>query len=161
MNISVHKKAESKDREFLLEKLWQYNAERVDLAGLGLPGRKPLDIYMRDKAGNIIGGIVCDIRCRCLEIKILWVQSDHRRKGYGRALVATAEDAAGKLGCGCAMVDTFNFQSPDFYRRCGYSLMGQLDNPQTSTRRYFFKKTLKSRPARSVKKTKRPVLQIQ
>ncbi len=38
-----------------------------------------------------------------------------------------AEDEARRRGCREAVVTTINFQAPEFYRRHGYQIFGQVD----------------------------------
>lgn len=63
-----------------------------------------------------------------LLIKVLWVASDLRLQGYGRALVAEAFRGAKKLGCHSAWLDTSDKDAKQFYTRLGFEVFGTLQN---------------------------------
>jgi len=75
-----------------------------------------------------------------LHIDKLWVDESHRRSGYGRSLVTTAENRARSRGCSMAYLSTFEFQAPSFYAALGYAAFGELiDVPRGSKRIWFLK----------------------
>jgi ribosomal protein S18 acetylase RimI-like enzyme len=51
-----------------------------------------------------------------LVISLLMVDPEHRSKGVGSALVNVALQR-GKEGCTRCVVETMNFQAPDFYNK--------------------------------------------
>jgi ribosomal protein S18 acetylase RimI-like enzyme len=56
------------------------------------------------------------------------VPAELRGRGIGSELLRVAEHEAVRRGCLYAYVDTMDYQSPDFYRGAGYTLVGQLDD---------------------------------
>jgi hypothetical protein len=52
-----------------------------------------------------------------------------------------AEALAGQVGSATVFLDTFEFQAPEFYRKCGYRQIGQLDVP-AGFKRFWFAKQL-------------------
>jgi GNAT superfamily N-acetyltransferase len=93
---------------------------------------RPVEAYALDDAGVLIGG--CAGRTedvwRWLTVDTLWVQADRRGQGLGRALLAAVEEAARSRGCRWAKLNTWDFQAPGFYERCGYEEYGrEVDYP--------------------------------
>ncbi|MEL6560425.1 MAG: GNAT family N-acetyltransferase [Bacteroidota bacterium] len=101
-----------------------------------------LEYAATDQNGNTIGGILGGIGYwNGLEIKILWVAESHRKLGIGSALLDQMERVAKEKGAVISMLDTFDFQAPDFYLSKGYSIIGRIDDfPPGHCRMYFSKK---------------------
>jgi ribosomal protein S18 acetylase RimI-like enzyme len=102
----------------------------------------PLALALRAEGGKIVGGLIAELQWDWLRIDILAVAEEFRGDGWGRRLVEEAERVAGEAGCHSSWVDTFSFQSPDFYRRLGYRVFGELADYPTGQTRYFLAKRL-------------------
>ena len=63
-------------------------------------------------------------------------------KGYGKAILTTAELEAIRQKCNHAYLFTFSFQSPNFYQKLGYEIFGVLDDFPPGYQRLFLKKQL-------------------
>ena len=64
----------------------------------------------------------------------VWKLQCHRGKGLGRLLLAAVEEEARERGCRWAKLNTWEFQAPDFYARCGYVIYGrEIDFPPGHT----------------------------
>ncbi|WP_208560729.1 GNAT family N-acetyltransferase [Marinilactibacillus kalidii] len=74
-------------------------------------------------------------------IDTLWVDEAFRGQGFGKDLLLKVEDALTNYGCQVVHLETFDFQGPTFYEKCGYSLFGQLDYPHADLTEYFYAKT--------------------
>jgi len=73
-------------------------------------------------------------------LDLMWIKEEFRGQGYGRQLLKLAEDEARALGAKRAYLDTFSFQAPDFYKKFGYEIFGELkDFPEGHQRHYFTK----------------------
>jgi GNAT superfamily N-acetyltransferase len=102
---------------------------------------KHVVLAVRDETGRLIAGLTAEIFWNALYIDILWVDEDHRRRGYGAALLRRAEDAGRAESCDVAYLSTFDFQAPGFYERYGYDVLGELqDVPPGSRSRWLCKK---------------------
>ena len=77
-----------------------------------------------------------------LYVDLLWVKDELRKKGYGQRLMDLLEDEARKLGAKNAYLDTFSFQAPDFYKKQGYQVFGELQDFPPGHQRYFLTKQL-------------------
>ncbi len=104
-----------------------------------------LGYVIKDNKLGVLGGVYAKLLLgNCLSIEVLWVDEQHRNKDYGTQLMHTLEDAAKKLGSSLSIVDTFDFQALDFYKKLGYEVFGILDDcPCDGIKRFYLKKPLK------------------
>lgn len=103
-----------------------------------------IGFVLRANPWSLVGGITGRmVLGNCLSIEILWVEPEHRNKNYATQLLAAIEDAARKLGSKLSIVDTFEFQALDFYKKQGYEVFGELkDCPTEGHTRYYLNKKL-------------------
>ena len=92
-----------------------------------------------------MGGVLGETYFDWLYIDLLWLTEELRGLGYGQRLLTLAEDDARQRGAKNVYLDTFSFQSPDFYKHCGYEVFGELQDFPPGHQRYFFTKQLKKR----------------
>ncbi len=71
---------------------------------------RTLVVFLRDEHNAIVGGLLGDTFWGWLHISIFWIRADWRRRGYGRAMLAAAEQEAVRRGCQHAFLDTTSFQ---------------------------------------------------
>lgn len=81
---------------------------------------QPLQCFVRDAAGRVVGGAVGRTWGECCELLQLWVDPALRQQGVGGRLVRAFEQRAAERGCRVVYLDTFTFQAPAFYRGLGY-----------------------------------------
>ena len=81
---------------------------------------RALGCFVRNAAGEVLGGAVGRSWGGGCELQQLWVHPAQRRAGLGAALLRRFEDRAIARGCGLAYLNTFSFQAPHFYRALGY-----------------------------------------
>jgi GNAT superfamily N-acetyltransferase len=86
--------------------------------------------------------LIGELQWEWLRIDILAVVDPLRGQGWGRSLMEEAERIALRGGCRRAWVDTFSFQSPEFYKRLGYHVFGELPDYPSGQVRYFLAKVL-------------------
>lgn len=100
---------------------------------------QPVELELIDE-DNVIGGLTGATNWEWLYIETLAVEPAYQGRGFGRKLVLESERIARQRNCRGAWVDTFSFQSPQFYLRLGYRQFGELQNyPGTETRIFLFK----------------------
>lgn len=102
---------------------------------------KELTLTVRDSQGELIGGLNGQSNWQWLFVKMVWVKEDYRYKGLGTTLLKAAEIEARRRNLSGVWLDTFSFQSPDFYKKHGYAEFGKIDNyPFGHTRHFFVKR---------------------
>ena len=115
----------------------EYNSEQAgDDHGLNLC------FIVRGPDGEAIGGVIGSTHWDWLYINLMWLKEDFRTQGYGSRLLEAAEAEARTRGARNAYLDTFSFQAPEFYKKHGYEVFGELPEFPTGHTRYFMKKTL-------------------
>ena len=90
----------------------------------------------------IVGGIIGATYWDWFHIDLLWVEDELRGRGHGRRLLALAEQEARQRGALNAYLDTFSFQAPEFYKKSGYRVFGELQDFPHGCQRYFMTKQL-------------------
>lgn len=108
-----------------------------------LPSR-PVAAYAVDDAGELLGGCVGNTvdLWQWLTIDLMWVSPGQRGAGLGRQLLDAVEAQARERGCRWSKLNTWEFQAPEFYERCGYVEYGrETDFPPGHTN-YLMRKDL-------------------
>lgn len=104
---------------------------------------KSIAFYLRDVKGTIVGGVYGNYGCfNWLYVDTLWVSDEARGHGNGSRLLQAIENEAIKNGCTSVYLDTFSFQAPEFYKKLGYTIFGELDNFPDGYSRIFLRKEL-------------------
>ena len=91
---------------------------------------------------EVVGGVIAATHWDWLYIDLMWIKEEFRGLGYGRRLLELAEDKARQLGAKNAYLDTFSFQAPDFYKKFGYQVFGELQDFPVGQQRYYLTKQL-------------------
>jgi GNAT superfamily N-acetyltransferase len=99
-------------------------------------------IFLRDGEGRVRGGAIGRVLATDFGLAMLHVDADLRGQGHGRALLRAVEHLAVAEGCRRVLLDTSDFQAPDFYRRAGYDAIGRIDDYILGHGRTWFRKTL-------------------
>ncbi len=122
LRLSIEPEASPADIEAVQSGLRAFNVTRI-----GEPAEVPVQIFLRDDRGDVVGGLLGHIRWRWLYVGKLWIDAAHRGAGHGAALIAAAEARAITHACLGAYLDTFEYQARPFYEKLGYELFGTLD----------------------------------
>ncbi len=102
---------------------------------------EPLALFVRDAAGEIIGGLTADTYWDgWLEIADLWLADSLRGQGLGAELLRRAEIEAQVRGCTRAQLQTFSFQARDFYSKYGWRVIGALEDFPPGETFYWMRK---------------------
>ena len=138
LTLDLRDTANREDMDAVHEGLRAYNARFAD------HNHKPLNIYLRDASGAIVGGLLGDTYFGWLSINILWIDDHYRGQRYGERLIGMAEDEARRRGCTHANLDTISFQAPAFYEKLGYRVYGVLEDFPVGNdhRRHYLTKDL-------------------
>ena len=93
---------------------------------------RPVQAFAVADDGSLVGGCTghTEDLWHWLTIDLMWVDPAARGTGLGRALLASVEDEARARGCRWSKLNTWEFQAPEFYERCGYVTYGrEVDLP--------------------------------
>ncbi|UCG97536.1 MAG: GNAT family N-acetyltransferase [Burkholderiales bacterium] len=99
-----------------------YNLTAADLAAV-----RTLACFARTEAGEVVGGLRARQWGGAVEVQQLWVDERHRRRGVARRLMQMLEREVAGRGATVVYLDTFSFQAPEFYKRCGYRTALRID----------------------------------
>ena len=91
---------------------------------------------------EILGGVIGVIYWDWLYVDLMWIREEFRGCGYGHRLMTQLEDEARQRGARHAFLDTFSFQAPDFYKKHGYRVFGELKDFPAGHQRHFMTKDL-------------------
>jgi len=109
----------------------------------GVNDRRPLAVIVRDPAtGRPIGGINGRTARGLLVVEIFYLPKSLRGSGLGSRVLAMAEEEGRRRGCKQAVLDTMNFQAPEFYKRQGWRVLGKIPCEPPGTVRYIMTKAL-------------------
>jgi SAM-dependent methyltransferase/N-acetylglutamate synthase-like GNAT family acetyltransferase len=128
------------EMSLLDEQLGAFNRQQT-----GRDDFKSLNVVMRDSNGKLIAGLKSVTGWDWLFVKALWVDEQHRRQGIGSQLLERAEHEARTRCCVGACLSSYDFQAPEFYRRHGYSVFGQIDEYPQGKTMYFLSKRFDER----------------
>jgi len=106
----------------------------------GDQGYKRICFVLRSPDEEIVGGLIGEIYWGWFYVDLLFIKEKLRKHGYGSRILTLAEEEARRNSATNAFLDTFSFQSPDFYKKHGYQVFGELkDFPPGHTRYYLTK----------------------
>ena len=125
----------SEEVAYIDSQLERYNQEQT-----GRDDFEPLTLIARDTHGEVIAGLKALTGWDWLYVQILWVHEEHRGQRLGTKLLERAETEARKRGCRGSCLSSFDFQSPNFYQKRGYSVFGQIEHYPDEHTMFFFKR---------------------
>lgn len=138
-DLRIEEDPRQEDVAHLHDRLHRFNASVT-----GVHDGRWLAIFVRDATGQIQAGLHGWTWGGTGFVQTLWVRDDLRRRGLGSVLLAAAEREAERRGCVEMLLDTHDYQAPDFYRRRGYAVIGELPGWPRNTRRITYRKALRS-----------------
>jgi GNAT superfamily N-acetyltransferase len=128
------------DIKIIIDGINEYNLSKVSAVA---EVWTRLEFVAKDKNGIEIGGILAGLGYwNGLEIKILWVKEEYRKKGIGTKILKYTEKIAIEKGAKISMLDTFDFQAEEFYLKNGYKPIGEIKDFPKGHRRIYFSKQL-------------------
>jgi ribosomal protein S18 acetylase RimI-like enzyme len=97
-----------------------------NFAATGIHDGRWLFAAVRDDAGEVRGAIQGWTWGGSGWIERLWVREADRGVGLGSALLTAAIEEVRARGCTQVGLTTHSFQAPDFYRRHGFTVAGEI-----------------------------------
>lgn len=143
LSIALSATADAEARDFIRQQLRAFNDTRSEHhRAIRSVEPTPLDILIRNEAGEIQGGLISSTYWGWLEVNILWVAEGLRRHGHGRALLRMAEAEARARNCSHVMLTTYSFQARGFYEKEGYRVVGEMADYPPGATYYWMRKDL-------------------
>ena len=110
----------------------------------GLNKIKPITICATNNDGKKIGGIVAYEYYGTLQIEILWVEKEYRKKGIGKALIKKIESIAHDLKLKKINLSTMEcWNSLNFYKKLGYKIEFIRKGFDQNLKQYFLTKRIR------------------
>ena len=143
LSIALSATADAEARDFIRQQLRAFNDTQSEHhRAIRNAEPTPLDILIRNEAGEIEGGLISSTYWGWLEVNILWVAEGLRRLGHGRTLLRMAEAEARTRGCAHVMLTTYSFQARGFYEQEGYRVVGEMADYPPGATYYWMRKDL-------------------
>lgn len=139
-SLHIDVNVSKEDASFIWNKIREFNKYTGPM--LNHPPYEPYNILIKDQDNEIVAGIITRIYLKSMFVEVFWIDEQYRRKGIGTELLQKVESYAKDIGCIFIHLDTFSFQAIDFYKKCGYSIFGVLDDYPDDIKRYYLKKYL-------------------
>ncbi|MNZ58218.1 Acetyltransferase (GNAT) family protein [compost metagenome] len=138
LRIELSQEPTPEERQAILDPLRAYN-----IANAGEGHYREIALLVRDEQSNeVLGGLYARLFYQWMFIDLLSVPEQARGQGLGARLMQMAEEQARELRCIGMYLDTFEFQAPGFYRKMGFSEVGQIADYPRGSKRFFFQKRL-------------------
>jgi GNAT superfamily N-acetyltransferase len=137
VELTVESDPDPRDLEFL-----ETQIRREASVAMGLGGEVELAIFVRDNAGRIVAGVSGWTWGDCCELQSLWVDPSLRGRWLWARLIAAAEAEAVRRGCTQTIHFTWAFQARRLYERCGYELVGRVEDFPSGTDVLWYRKRL-------------------
>jgi ribosomal protein S18 acetylase RimI-like enzyme len=143
LSMALSATVDSEAREFIRRQLRAFNDLHSEHhRAMRSVEPTPLDILIKNEAGEILGGLISSTYWGWLEVNILWVAEGLRRLGHGRTLLRMAEAEARTRGCAHVMLTTYGFQARGFYEKEGYRVVGEMADYPPGAVYYWMRKDL-------------------
>ena len=125
------------DWQHISTQLRQYNIEQS--SGYSLDPGIQVRLTLKD-GEDMIGGISCRAFYKSFLIDHLWIDNEHRRKGYGTKLLIESERIAREHGCISFQTSSYSFQAPEFYQKFGYDVFGIFEGYPHGIKKFYLEK---------------------
>ncbi|TGS35565.1 N-acetyltransferase, partial [bacterium M00.F.Ca.ET.180.01.1.1] len=81
---------------------------------------------LRDESGRAVGVAAGYSWAGIAELKLMWVEESHRRRGHAKALLDAFVAEAAARGARRIWVSTHDFQAPGLYENAGFERMAEF-----------------------------------
>jgi len=136
MNITITNNPEKKDDAVISDGVESYNRQ------FSSGSFERLSVYSRTESGKIIGGLVGVSFGNWMHVSDFWVSEEYRGQSIGSQILERAETEAVARNCIGVVLDTYSFQSLEFYLKRGYEQFGSLSGYANKFERHYLQKNL-------------------
>ncbi|WP_081983134.1 GNAT family N-acetyltransferase [Streptacidiphilus albus] len=117
--------------------------DAFNVQAAGVDDRRPLAVLLRDpQTHRVLGGLTGRTSLGLLFVDLFHLPPELRGSGLGSEILRQAEAEGRRRGCRRAVLYTISFQAPDFYRRHGWEVFGEIPCDPPGTSRVFLSKNL-------------------
>jgi ribosomal protein S18 acetylase RimI-like enzyme len=128
------------------EWLYAFNVEAT-----GIQDGQTFASFLRRSDGAVIGGAFGWSWGDTCVLRYLFVPAELRNQGYGTVLMQTVEQHAFMRGCRQIVLETHDFQAPEFYRKFGFAVTGIVEGYPRGHRFFTMVKPLPSPEQRAAR----------
>lgn len=114
-------------------RLVEWNSEQVDWS------TQIFQVVLKCDRNFVVGGARGVVRMGTVEMRGLWVDPELRGSGAGKMVVNKLEHAAKSIGASHVLLDTYDFQAREFYKKLGYCIFGTYQYPNGTYRYYMWR----------------------
>jgi ribosomal protein S18 acetylase RimI-like enzyme len=117
---------------------------------------KRFSLILRNESGEVLGILNAFTAFSEVYVDDMWVDSAHRRKGYGRKLLEELENHFEGKGFNNINLVTSAFSAPGFYMKCGFTAEFVRENKVNPklTKTFFIKYFKNEHQTQGILKTK-------
>ena len=113
-------KLRAEDIRLLEERLYEFNVQAT-----GIHDGELIGLFLKGPDGAVTGGAYGWTWGGTCYIRYLFVPAELRKQGHGTRLMHAVESEAKARGCTQIVLETHDFQAPDFYHRLGFDVIGR------------------------------------
>ena len=95
-----------------------------------------------EEDGIVLAGVVAESLSDTIEVSYLYVEESQRKKGLWRRLLSVLEENGRKAGMKRILLNTYSFQAPEFYKKCGFRQIAEIDPCFGNHAQFYFVKTI-------------------
>jgi len=125
------------DIAVLEDRLYEFNMQATGHSDGQLYG-----VFLRDESGAVIGGADGWTWGATCYVRHLYLPEALRGKGLGTTLMDLIEQEALARRCAMIVLESHDFQAPEFYRRRGFVATGSVEGYPRGHRNFTFVKRL-------------------
>lgn len=137
MKIIYEKNPDNRDIQILTHGIIEYAKKQRNHKPM-----EPFAFFIRDENNHILAGCNGNIGYDWVYVDQLWVDETSRGKGYGTALMRSAEELGKQKGCVSAAVNTMDWEAPEFYKKLGYRVEFERHGLAKNSVFYYLRKEL-------------------
>ena len=119
----IEREPRPEDIRLLEELLHEFNVQAT-----GIADGEWIASFLRDSHDTVVGGIHGWTWGGTCFVRHLFVPAEQRHRGLGSGLMRLVEGEARARGCVQIVLETHDFQAPDFYRWLGFEVVGRVDD---------------------------------
>ncbi|MGC1549602.1 MAG: GNAT family N-acetyltransferase [Rhodanobacter sp.] len=117
--------------------------DHFNIEASGIADRRPLAVLVEDPdTHEVLGGVTGRTSLGLLFLDVFFLPEALRGSGLGSRILQMAEDEGRRRGCRSAVLYTISFQAPEFYKRHGWQVFGEIACDPPGTKRIFLTKDL-------------------